>query len=188
MVLCSVFLFVWFFFFFVIVPRGETHPVKRPVGNHCIHCIHLEAVLFAVVSASSFLVFVFVCFHFAFVLYIVQTYTLDFYLVYLATTLFRIAVPVLIPFPFKTRKIQARKGMILNLTKWAHIRFYLLPQSHLLAQRMSVGLFLYFWQRFQKFRRKHDHHCPFTCSNHGRGAPFGQRHPSPPLPSPPPGS
>lgn len=49
-------------------------------------------------------------------------YTLDFYLVYLATTLFRIAVPVLIPFPFpfpfpfKTRKIQARKGMILNLT------------------------------------------------------------------------
>lgn len=58
--------------------------------------------------------------YYAFVLYIVGMvlYTLDFYLVYLATTLFRIAVPVLIslPFPFKTRKIQARKGMILNLT------------------------------------------------------------------------
>ena len=53
-----------------------------------------------------------------------------------------------------------------------YIRFYLLPQSHLLGQRMSVGLFLYFWQRFPKFRRKHDHHCPFICSNHGRRAPF----------------
>lgn len=73
-------------------------------------------------AASSFLVFVFVVLYYAFVLYIVGMvlYTLDFYLVYLATTLFRIAVPVLIPFPFpfpfKTRKIQARKGMILNLT------------------------------------------------------------------------
>ena len=84
----------------------------------------MEAVLFAVVSASSFVVFVFVVLYYAFVLYIVGMvlYTLDFYLVYLATTLFRIAVPVLIPFPFpfpfpfKTRKIQARKGMILNLT------------------------------------------------------------------------
>ena len=78
----------------------------------------MEAVLFAVVSASSFFVFVLVVLYYAFVLYIVGMvlYTLDFYLVYLATTLFRIAVPVLIPFPFKTREIQARKGMTLNLT------------------------------------------------------------------------
>ena len=114
-VLFTFLVLVLLLFFFVIVPRGEPHPVKWPVGNHCIHCIHLEA-------ASSFLVFVFVVLYYAFVLYIVGMvlYTLDFYLVYLATTLFRIAVPVLIPFPFpfpfKTRKIQARKGMILNLT------------------------------------------------------------------------